>query len=674
MGQTQIPINSGTGPNVAVDTCGTGNVQIVKVMQAADGNTASLATTLAISGSMSVINTPVITATISNNPLVVTAANVTIASITTGTVSVVGTPAVTAANVTIASITTGTVSVVGTPAVTAANVTIASITTGTVSVVGTPAVTAANVTIASITTGTVSVVGTPAVTAANVTIASITTGTMTVLGNFLYTNAGTALGTTGQGILVIGLQSGATTARGLAISVTGGLHIASMPAVGGGQQYSVANTDMGATGTGTLFLGIQTGLTTARAMALSVTGGLHIASMPAVGGGQQYSVANTDMGATGTGTIFLGIQTGLTTARAMALSVTGGLHIASMPAVGGGQQYSIPNTDMGATGTGTLFLGMQTGATTGRGIAVTTTGAIVISFVTTQAITAANITIASVTTGTMNVINVLSASGVTIASMTTGTVNVVNVLSASGVTIASVATGTADVHVSNRYVVDTTSMAATATGFVMLGMQSGATTARGVALTTTGAAHVSVIGTPTVTATVSNTLTITGTVGMITTGTVNVVNVLSASGVTIASMTTGTVNVVNTVAISGTVSASLLATTAGVGAFVMTAHASRWDALVVSTTSGGGHAILKTSGAHTLYITDLMVSVDVPMVVQFYSSSAAQSPKSVVYLATKGGFAFSLKTPIVLTSAQSLVFIGNLSGSCAALACGYTVT
>ena len=387
--------------------------------------------------------------------------------------------------VTMASLATGTVNVVN--VLSASGITVASVTTGTMSVVN--VLSASGVTVASVTTGTMNVVN--VLSASGVTIASITAGTVG-LGTAQYAANSTNLGTTGQGLLVMGIQSGATTARGLVIGTTGGLFIDSMPAVGGGQQYSAANTNMGATGTGTLIIGLQTGATTGRALALSTTGGLIIATMPAVGGGQQYAV---------------------------------------------------DSTTMNATATGTIILGMQTGATTGRGIAVTTTGAQLVAYVGTPAVTAANITVASVTTGTMSVVNVLSASGVTIASMTTGTVN-----------------------------------------------------------------------------------------------------------------------------------ASLMATTANVGAIVQTAHASNWNAFAVSTTSGGGHAILRTSGAHTLYVTDLMFSVDVPMVVNVYSSSAAQTPKITAYLATRGGFTMQLRSPLVLTSAQSLVFIGNLSGSCAAFAAGYTVT
>lgn len=268
----------------------------------------------------------------------------------------------------------------------------------------------------------------------------------------------------------------------------------------------------------------------------------------------------------------------------------------------------------------------------------------------------AKVTVSSVTTGTMNVVNVLSASGVTVASLTTGTVDVVAmpILSATNITVASVATGTVDV--------------------VNVLSASGVT----VASLTTGT--VDVVAMPVLSATNI-------TVASIATGTVDVVNVLSASGVTIASMTTGTVDVVNVLSASGVTIASITtgtlsivggptlgATTAGIGTVVATHHASNWSAAAVSVTSGGGHAILKTSGAHTLYVTDLMLSVDVPMRVDIYSSSAAQAAKMTVYLATKGGFVINIKSPLVLTSAQSLVFIGALSGSCSAFAAGYTVT
>ena len=235
---------------------------------------------------------------------------------------------------------------------------------------------------------------------------------------------------------------------------------------------------------------------------------------------------------------------------------------------GGGQQYAAGSTAMAVTGTGNMIIALQTGATTGRSLVVTTTGALVVAFVTTQAVTAANITVASVTTGTMNVVNVLSAANITVASVTTGTMNVVNVLSAANVTVASV-----------------------------------------------------------------------------TTGTMNVINVLSATGVLLG------------------------ATTANAGAFVRTAHASNWNAYVVVT--GSANTIVKTSGAHTLYVTDLMVSVDVPMTVKFFS---AATTKCEVYLATKGGFVFPMSTPLALNTAQSLTFTPLASGSAVCYAAGYTVT
>jgi hypothetical protein len=108
-----------------------------------------------------------------------------------------------------------------------------------------------------------------------------------------------------------------------------------------------------------------------------------------------------------------------------------------------------------------------------------------------------------------------------------------------------------------------------------------------------------------------------------------------------------------------------------VGAFVATAHSSRWDAFAVNTTSGIA-VIVKTSGAHTLYITDLIISVDVPSTVSIYSSSA--TGKMSLYLATKGGLAVSFNSPMVLNTAQSLCFQPSVSGSAMCYAAGYTIT
>jgi len=352
-------------------------------------------------------------------------------------------------------------------------------------------------TIISMTTGTVNVVN--VLSASGVTVASLATGTVTVVGT---------------------------------VAVSGG---------GGGAQYSAGATDMGATATGSIIIGVQTGATTGRAIAVTATGAQYVV-FPSV---QSVTAANITIASITTGTVTV-VGT---------VAVSGG---------GGGVQYSIGDTSMAATGTGTLVLGMQTGATTGRAIALTTTGAVYTVFPSAQIVTAANVTIASITTGTVSIVGTPA-------------------FTASGVTIASIATGT-----------------------------------------------VSIVGTPAVT----------------------------AANVTIASITTGTV------------SAGLLATTAVVGAFVSTAHSSRWDAFAVNTTSGAS-TIVKTSGAHTLYITDMILSVDVPARVDIFS---AATTKMSVYLATKGGFTVSLQSPMVLNSAQSLTFTPSASGSSSLFAAGFTVT
>ena len=114
------------------------------------------------------------------------------------------------------------------------------------------------------------------------------------------------------------------------------------------------------------------------------------------------------------------------------------------------------------------------------------------------------------------------------------------------------------------------------------------------------------------------------------------------------------------------------ATTASIGGVVGTAHASKWDAYAVNTTSGAS-VIVKTSGASTLYITSMLVSVNTQCRVDVFS---AATTKLSVYLATMGGFTLpvSAESPMVLNSAQSLTFTPSVSGSAMLWAAGYTVT
>lgn len=102
---------------------------------------------------------------------------------------------------------------------------------------------------------------------------------------------------------------------------------------------------------------------------------------------------------------------------------------------------------------------------------------------------------------------------------------------------------------------------------------------------------------------------------------------------------------------------------------VATAPSSYVDGYAVETNSS--NAILVTSGAHTIYITDLMFSADIATSIKFFS---AATTKGEVYLATKGGFVLALNSPLQLNSAQSLTFTPSVSGSVAGFAVGYTVT
>lgn len=375
-----IPINSGTGPSVSVDPVGTDNYQVVKIVQGASGTTGGgMAAALAISGSMSIINTP--TVTVSNS--------ITFTPSGTQNVSVVNHPA--------------------------------------------------------------------------------------------YIQGATSVGATATGAILMGLQATTSFAVGISGSNAMLVSVANPSAIGGGVQYVQAATTIAATGTGTLIFGVQS--TTAFAVGISGSNQMIV------------SIGNTSVTITGTvGALMLqkldntndtilvyGAQTGSSINQPIAVSTTGGLYIAS--GGGGGAQYAVGSTAMGATGTGTLMLGMQTGSTAGQAIAVSTTG--------------------------------------------------------------------------YQY------------------------TLRG-------------------------------------------------------------------------------------------AQPTRFQAFVLATTSAGAGVIVKTSGANTLYITDLLINVAGPMNVLVCSETTTMA--GPIYLASQGGFTMGLVQPLVCTTAQSLRVILSSSGSCSVLAVGYTVT
>lgn len=315
---------------------------------------------------------------------------------------------------------------------------------------------------------------------------------------------------------------------------------------------------------------------------------------------------------------------------------------------GGGTQYTAATTAMGNSAVGNVIIGMQSGATTGRALLVTTTGSPIVTFEGTPAVTAANVTIASITTGSV--------------SIKGGTVFYV-----PGAAIAS-GTGTG--------------------GLMFIGIQSGATTGRAVMLTTTGHQFIDTVRIVSTVSTLLGTVAISGSMSVINTptvtasqgGTWNIATVSTLLGTiaisgTCTALPSGTQNVavVNTptVTIGGTASAILIAGTARAANVGIIAHQSQVQGYVVATTSAAGGVIVITSGAHTLYITDVIVSVEGPMTVDLCS---ATTKKATVYLATNGGFVSNYINPLVLTTAQSFVVVCGSSGKCAVSAVGYTVT
>ena len=114
-------------------------------------------------------------------------------------------------------------------------------------------------------------------------------------------------------------------------------------------------------------------------------------------------------------------------------------------------------------------------------------------------------------------------------------------------------------------------------------------------------------------------------------------------------------------------------TTAGIfsGGIFSTAHASRFQGFAIATTSAAAGVVVVTSGAYTLYITDVLMSVTGPTNVQLCSATTALAQ---LYFAANGGWAQSFVEPIKCNSNQSIVVILSSSGACGVNVQGYTVT
>jgi hypothetical protein len=219
---------------------------------------------------------------------------------------------------------------------------------------------------------------------------------------------------------------------------------------------------------------------------------------------------------------------------------------------------------------------------------------------------------------------------------------------------------------SNLQIVKIDQGASGTTGGIYTALAISGTVTAGAITTGTVSVATGTIDIATGTVTVASVATIaTGTVSIINTPTITV-STGTVAVESVATIATGSVSVVNTPTMTVSTGTVDISNTPSV---IATAHASVFNAFVVATTEDS--TIIQTSGAHTLYITDLMVSVDVPLNVSIRSDG---TQKANVYLATKGGFVFPTTTPIVLNSNQSLTLLTNTTGSCSAYAAGYTVT
>lgn len=118
----------------------------------------------------------------------------------------------------------------------------------------------------------------------------------------------------------------------------------------------------------------------------------------------------------------------------------------------------------------------------------------------------------------------------------------------------------------------------------------------------------------------------------------------------------GSASLATTLAISGTVNSFAVST------------GTSFQSYTIATTSAAGGVILRTSGANTIYVTDVLVSVPTAMNVQICSETTAMGQ---VFLAANGGFVQDFTRPLICNSAQSLRVILSSSGTCAVTVCGY---
>lgn len=98
-------------------------------------------------------------------------------------------------------------------------------------------------------------------------------------------------------------------------------------------------------------------------------------------------------------------------------------------------------------------------------------------------------------------------------------------------------------------------------------------------------------------------------------------------------------------------------------------HASKISGYVSQTTAT--NVIVITSGANTIYVQDIVISVETAMSVTLFS--AATVKLGPLYFATQGGVPLRFVQPMVLNTNQSLTVTPSASGTCSVFAGGYTV-
>ena len=310
----------------------------------------------------------------------------------------------------------------------------------------------------------------------------------------------------------------------------------------------------------------------------------------------------------------LGIVSVTNTAGPFTISGT----VSNIPITTQGPYYQQNATAIAATGTGVLIMGVQSGATTARGWAFTTSAAghVFVDNSITMAGTA-------VITGSVTATLVASAPA---GDQLMGTVNNIQVVTAGP-----------------YYQQNATAIAATGTGVLVMGLQSGATTSRAMMITTSGDQRTFIVNSLQAGNVLVGSFNIVGSVpaGAVLIGSMNIVGSIPAGNVLV-----GSVNVVGSIpagaVIIGSVNVVGVTTTADAfnirqgGSFRYLTASTAVQFSRINIVTSGDNILVASAANKSVVVLSLMINGNGANTAIICSSASAKPIGPTMFIATSG--------------------------------------